>query len=175
MTARAGETISRPDRLAPGYDLSGFNSGVTELDDWLRQRAVKNELEGASRTYVVAVGPRVIGYFALSTGSVARERTPGAVRRNMPDPVPVIILARLAVDVAYQNKGIGRGMVKDAILRAVTAAEIVGVRAILVHALSPKAKAFYESLGFTESPVDPMTLMLSIREAAREITAVAGT
>lgn len=174
MTTRTGETISRPDRLAPGYDLSTFSSGVGELDDWLRQRALKNELEGASRTYVVAVGPRVVGYFALSSGSVSREQTSGAVRRNMPDPVPVIILARLAVDVDYQKRGIGRGMVKEAVLRAVTAAEIVGVRAMLVHALSPEAKKFYQALGFAESPVDPMTLMLSIKEAGREIAAVAG-
>jgi GNAT superfamily N-acetyltransferase len=139
------------------------------LDDWLRRRAGQNEASGASRNYVVCVGKRVIGYYTLVAGAVAHAEAPGRVRRNMPEPVPVMVLGRLAVDKAFHGRGVGTGLLRDAVLRIVLATEIVGIRAILVHAISETAKAFYEKYGFVAAPVDPLTVMITVAEAARLI------
>ena len=104
-----GEAVSAPAHLSAAHDLSAFDSGVPELDEWLRRRAPTNEETGASRTYVVCASGRVVGYYALANGGVAQVGATGRVRRNMPDPVPVMVLGRLAVDRAYQARGIGRG------------------------------------------------------------------
>ena len=157
--------ISAPERLTPEHKVTEFDCGVAELDDWLRRRALGNEERGASRTYVVHAAKRVVGYYALANGAVAQETTTGKVRRNMPDPVPVMVLGRLAVDRAYQGRGIGRGLLRDAILRTLQASEIAGIRAILVHAISEEARQFYEKCGFVSSPVDRMTLMITMAEA----------
>ena len=159
--------IGAPENLAPSHDLSEFDSGEPLLDDWLRRRARQNEASGASRTYVVSVGHRVIGYYTLAAGAVAHANAPGRIRRNMPEPVPVLVLGRLAVDKAFHGQGVGTGLLRDAVLRIVLAAEIVGIRAILVHAISETAKAFYEKYGFVSSPVDPLTVMITVAEAAR--------
>ena len=151
MTGGA-EEIGAPEHLVSQHD-------VAALDDWLKRHAFANEKAGGSRTYVVCVGRRVVGYYALATGAVAPAAT-GRVRRNMPDPVPVMLLGRLAVDRAFQGRGIGEGLLRDAILRTLQAAELAGIRAMLVHAISDEAKRFYERHGFAESPIDPMTLML---------------
>lgn len=164
-----GERISAPEHLTPAHDLSAFDSGVPELDEWLRRRAVANEATGASRTYVVSSGGRVVGYYALASGGAAQAGATGRVRRNMPDPVPVMVLGRLAVDRAYQGRGIGRSLLRDAVMRTLQAAEIAGIRAILVHAISEEAKRFYESCGFTVSPIDPMTLMVTVADAERAL------
>jgi GNAT superfamily N-acetyltransferase len=166
MTAGA-EKIGAPEHLTPQHDLAAFDSGVAVLDDWLRRHALANEQAGGSRTYVVCAGKRVIGYYALATGAVARVTATGRVRRNMPDPVPVMVLGRLAVDRAHQTRGLGEGLLRDAILRTLQAAEIGGIRAILVHAISEEAKRFYERHGFIVSPIDPMTLMITVAEAKR--------
>ena len=108
---------------------------------------------------------RVAGYYSLAAGSVGRETAPGRVRRNVPDPVPVVVLGRLAIDQDYQGRGLGRALLRDAILRILQAADIIGVRAILVHALSEEAKRFYEECGFTASPINPLTLMITLPEA----------
>ena len=128
---------------------------------------MQNEVSGASRTYVICSGGKVIGYYTLSAGAVAHTHAPGRIRRNMPDPVPVIVLGRLAVDKLWHGHGIGRGLLRDAVLRSLQAAEIAGVRAIQVHAISEAAKRFYEKFGFVESPVDSMTVVVSIAEASR--------
>lgn len=122
---------------------------------------------GGSRTYVVCAGDRVIGYYALATGGVAQTAATGRGRRNMPDPVPVMVLGRLAVDRAYQGREIGVGLLRDAILRILQAAELGGIRAILVHAISEEARRFYERHGFVASPIDPMTLMMTMADAKR--------
>src|ERR1700722_10425371 len=109
MTGGAQE-ISAPKHLTAAHDVSAFDSGVPNLDDWLRKRALANEETGASRTYVVCAGRRVVGYYALATGGVAQSQTPGRVRRNMADPVPVMILGRLAVDRGWQGRKMGAGM-----------------------------------------------------------------
>lgn len=166
---RGDEAICAPEHLTQAHDLTRFDSGVAELDEWLRRRARANEETGASRTYVVTAGGRVVGYYALANGGVAQVAATGRVRRNMPDPVPVMVLGRLAVDRAYQGRGIGRGLLRDGILRTLQAADIGGIRAILVHAMSEDAKRFYESCGFASSPVDPMTLMITVADAEKAL------
>jgi len=163
------ERLRAPERLAADHDVSSFDCGEAELNEWLRRRALKNEEEGASRTYVVCVGQRVVGFYSLANGAVGRAETTGKVRRNMPEPVPVMLIGRLAVDHSHHGQGIGRGMLRDAILRTVQAAGIAGIRAILIHAKSPEAKAFYEGLGFAPSPVDPMALMITVADAQRSL------
>ena len=158
-----------PERLSAEHDLAQFDSSEPVLDEWLRRRAIQNEARGGSRTYVVCAGKRVIGYYTLAVGAVAHEQAPGRIRRNMPDPLPVMVLGRLAVDRSFHGRGIGTGLLRDAILRTVHAAEIAGIRAILVHAISETAKRFYENHGFIVSPVDPMTVMITVAEAARII------
>ena len=137
------------------------------LDEWLKKRALANEESGASRTYVVTAGGRVVGYYALATGAVAQQDATGKVRRNMPDPIPVMVLGRLAIDKGYQRRGLGLGLLRDAVLRTLQAASIGGIRAILLHAISEDAKRFYERCGFSESPLDPMTMMVSIADAEK--------
>jgi GNAT superfamily N-acetyltransferase len=159
--------ISAPEKLQPSHDISVFDRGEVELNDWLRRRALPNQQSGASSTYVVLDGTRVVGYYSLANGSVARQAAPGQVRRNMPEPVPVVVLGRLAIDKSVQSQGLGRALLRDALLRTLQAADIIGVRAILVHALSDDAKRFYESCGFRPSPINPMTLMVTVSEALK--------
>jgi predicted N-acetyltransferase YhbS len=159
------EEIGAPEHLTPEHDLAAFDSGVPALDDWLKRRALANEEAGGSRTYVVCAGGRVVGYYALATGGVAQTALTGRVRRNMPNPLPVMVLGRLAVDQAYRDRGLGSGLLRDAILRTLQAAQVGGIRAILVHAISEEAKRFYARHGFVASPTDPMTLMITVADA----------
>ena len=169
MTVGAQE-LRAPEHLTAAHDASVFDSGVPDLDEWLRRRALANEGTGASRTYVVCAGERVVGYYALASGSVEQWQAPGRVRRNMPDPIPVMILGRLAVDRAWQGRSLGRSLLRDAVLRTLQAAGIGGIRAILVHAISEEAKGFYRSHGFGESPLDPMTLMVTVADAEKALS-----
>ncbi|WP_341738461.1 GNAT family N-acetyltransferase [Microcoleus sp. CAWBG640] len=163
------QQLSPPEKLNLSHQIDSFNSDNNELNEWLKRRALKNELEGASRTYVVCAGQVVIAYYCLANGALAQTTATGRVRRNMPDPIPVIVIGRLAVDRHWQGKGIGRALLRDAILRTLQAAEIAGIRAILVHAISEEAKQFYEKCGFTASPIDPMTLMVTVNDARNEL------
>jgi GNAT superfamily N-acetyltransferase len=157
--------LTHPEKLNSSHQIDNFDSGDGQLNDWLKKRALKNELEGASRTYVVCAGNVVIAYYCLANGAVAQTIATGRVRRNMPDPIPVMVIGRLAVDRNWQGQGIGRGLLRDAILRTLNAAEIAGIRAIIVHAISKSAKKFYEDCGFTASPIDSMILMITIKDA----------
>ncbi len=159
--------LRAPEPLKSEHDVSTFCSGEPELDDWLKRRALKNEQSGASRTYVVCIDQTVVAYYCLAAGALSQALALGKVRRNMPDPIPVIVIGRLAVDQNWQGKGLGRALLRDGILRTVQAADIAGIRAILVHAISQKAKGFYESCGFYASPVDPLTLMITLSEARK--------
>ncbi|PIG93825.1 GNAT family N-acetyltransferase [Gloeocapsopsis sp. IPPAS B-1203] len=159
------DRLRPPEKLNSSHQIENFDSGNTQLDEWFKRRALKNELEGASRTYVLCAGEVVVGYYCLANGAVAQTSATGRVRRNMPDPIPVMIIGRLAVDCHWQGKGIGRSLLRDAIIRTLQAAEIAGIRAILVHALSQDAKQFYEKCGFTASPFDSMTLMIKVKDA----------
>ena len=161
------KALSAPEPLAPHHVIETFDSGIAALDGWLKRRARHNEAEGASRTFVVCNGQRVVGYYSLAAGAVLRSAATPKVRRNMPDPAPVVLLGRLAIDRAWQKKGLGADLLRDAVLRTLTAAELIGVRAILVHAVSEAAKVFYEKHGFRASPVEPMTLMITIEEAQK--------
>jgi GNAT superfamily N-acetyltransferase len=158
--------LGAPAPLAEEHDLDLFRSGNDALDEWLRRRARANQASGASRTYVAADQGRVVGYYCLASGALDVADAPGAIRRNMPDPIPMAVLGRLAVDHNWQGKGLGVALLQDAVLRASQAAAIMGIRGILVHAISDEAKAFYERYGFRASPTNPMTLVLSLKPAA---------
>jgi len=157
--------LTAPEPLSSDHELDAFESGVASLDEWLKRRARRNEADGRSRTFVVCAARRVVGYYCLAAGSVLHATATGKVRRKMPDPVPILLLGRLAVDREWQGKGLGADLLADAVLRSIGAAKSVGVRAILVHAISDEARTFYEKHGFRPSPVEPMTLMITIEEA----------
>ena len=162
-------TVSAPEPLNPHHDLESFASGEESLDRWLKRRALKNQATGASRTFVACEGRRVVAYYALASSAVTADATPGRFRRNMPDPIPVVVLGRLAVDTSWQGRGIGRALVRDAALRVMQAASVIGVRGMLVHALSSEAKNFYVRIGFEPSPLDPMVLMVTLADLAASV------
>lgn len=152
-----------PAPLSAAHQLDDFCCGVASLDDWIRRRARPNQVSGASRTYVVTDEEKVAGYYGLASGALELNNAPAAVRRHMPDPAPVAILGRLAVDQSYQGKGLGTALLQDAVVRTSQAGNILGIRGLVVHALSLEAKTFYEHYGFTASPTQPMTLILSLK------------
>lgn len=152
-----------PEPLLTSHRLDEFSCGEFVLDDWLKRRALSNQLSGGSRTFVVAdQDNRVCGFYAMAAGAVSHQIATGPVRRNMPDPVPVMVLARLAVDRRVQGLHLGPSMLQDAVKRTIAVAENAGVRALLVHALNERARAFYEHYGFQASPMHPLTLMLRL-------------
>jgi len=132
----------------------------------LKRRAYPNQVSGASRTYFVAEERKVVGYYCLASGALALKDSTGSVRRNMPDPLPVVVLGRLAIDKKWQGKGLGAALLQDAVLRTIQAGGILGIRGLLVHAISDEAKTFYEHHGFTASPTQPMILILSLKGCA---------
>jgi GNAT superfamily N-acetyltransferase len=157
--------LSAPEPLSAGHRLDRFSCGEAALDDWLKRRAMANQMSGASRTFVVAdPEQRVFGYYALAAGAVSHQMATSPVRRNMPDPVPVMVLARLAVDTQAQGIQLGAALLQDAVNRAVAVSQNAGVRALLVHAINERARQFYETYGFQVSPVHPMTLMLRLNQ-----------
>ena len=158
-----GLTLEAPAPLSATHRVADFRSGVQALDDWLIRRAWNNQVSGASRTYVVSAAGAVVGYYCLASGALALREAPDRIRRNMPDPVPMAILGRLAVDRAWQGRGLGVALLRDAVERTRAASLILGVRGLLVHALSEKAAAFYAHHGFVASPANPLTLVLSLK------------
>jgi predicted N-acetyltransferase YhbS len=154
--------FSAPEPLAETHELAEFTSGVASLDDWLKRRARGNQASGATRTFVVAEGRRVVAYFAIASGGIAVDSALGRFRRNMPDPIPVVLLGRLAIDSGWHGRGLGRALFRDCAGRVVHAADTIGVRGIVVHAISEHTKAFYMAIGFEPSPLDPMTLMVTL-------------
>ena len=158
--------ISAPEPLSPHHQLQHFDCGKPSLNEWLKKKALKaQQIGGSARTYVVCTEEaQVVGYYALATGSINQEDAPGKVRRNSPDPIPVVVLGRLAVDRSHKDKGIGSGLLKDGLLRIVGAAEEIGIRAVLVHTLDENARTFYLKHGFYESPTNELTVMLTIQD-----------
>ena len=152
-----------PVALNTEHRLSDFNCGESSLNDWLKRRALANQHNGASRTFVVTdrLG-EVFGYYALAAGAVSHNMASNSIKRNMPDPIPVMVLARLAVDKRAQGMYLGASLLQDAVNRAVAVSHNAGVRALLVHALHDRAKQFYEHYGFQISPAHPITLMLRL-------------
>ena len=159
------DQLCPPEKLNSLHHIDTFDSGNSQLDEWLKGRVMKNESAGASRTYVLCDRQAVIAYYCLANGAIAQTAATGKVGRNMPEPIPVMVIGRLACDRNWQGCDIGRALLRDAILRTLQAAEIAGIRAILVHAISEDAKQFYQKCGFTVSPIDPMTLMVKVSDA----------
>ncbi|BAY20573.1 hypothetical protein NIES2100_03150 [Calothrix sp. NIES-2100] len=157
-------SLTSPEPLASYHSVTDFSCGIASLDDWLKRRALANQTSGATRTFVTCVENTVVGYYALASGAISVESALGKFRRNMPNPIPVVILARLAIDSSYQGQGLGRALFRDASLRVVQAADTIGIRGIIVHAISESAKDFYLALGFNVSPLQPMTLMITIND-----------
>ena len=154
--------LSLPEPISSDHLVDDFDCGELSLDHWLKKRALKNQASDASRCFVICDGRSVIGYYSLSADGISHEAAPKAMRRNMPDPLPVLLIGRLAIDKKYHNQGLGRALLRDAMLRAVHIASDTGVFAIMVHALSEQAKRFYLSSGFVESPLQPMTLIMTL-------------
>jgi len=156
--------LHAPQPLTADHQLNTFNCGETSLDEWLKRRALLNQSNGASRTFVVVDESQlVMGYYALAAGAVHHQDATRSIRQNMPDPIPVMVLARLAVDIRTQGMQLGAGLLRDAVDRSLTVAKNTGVRALLVHALHERAKQFYLYFGFQASPVHPLTLMLRLK------------
>jgi GNAT superfamily N-acetyltransferase len=156
--------LSPPEPLSDDHRIDAFDSGEPVLDEWLRRRAWANQESGASRTYVVCEAKRVVAWYALASGAIAQAGVPGKFRRNMPDSIPVVVLARLAVDRNYQGRGVGRALFRDAARRVAHAADTIGIRGIVVHAISENARKLYIALGFEPSPAEAMTLVVTLRD-----------
>jgi GNAT superfamily N-acetyltransferase len=154
--------------LERGHQLEAFASGADELDRWLHRFARVADASGTAKTYVLANGNRVLGYYALTPAAVNRHELPERHAKGMPArPIGVILLARLAVDGSFQGQGYGRALMADAAIRTLQAADLVGARAMLVHARDERAASFYERLGFTRSPTDALHLMVLIKDLRR--------
>jgi GNAT superfamily N-acetyltransferase len=163
MSLKLGLKLCEPQPLLAVHDAAEFACGEALLDEWLKRRAMSNQLSGASRTFVVTdQNHHIYGYYAMAAGAVAHTMATSSVRRNMPDPVPVMVLARLAVDQRAHGLKLGGALLKDAVNRAVAVSQHAGVRALLVHAIHDRAKQFYEYYGFQASPLHPLTLMLRL-------------
>lgn len=157
--------LSEPVPLDRAHDLSTFDCGQPPLDEYLRKYALLNHQNRAARTYVVTRAHRVVGYYTLAAGSVQRDETPPRVAKGLANyPVPIILLARLAVDRSEQGHGLGRALLKNALLRSVKAADLIGCRAVLVHAKDEAAVAFYRKFGFESSPIDERHLYLLMKD-----------
>jgi predicted N-acetyltransferase YhbS len=164
---------SAPHPLSDQHDLSQFDCKESSLNDWLRRRARANQVTGASRTFVVCEGlALVVGYYCLSACTASHEQATSSLRRNMPNPIPMMLIGRLAVDRSWAGRGLGGALLKDAVLRTAQIAEQAGVRGLLVHAISDNAKRFYAKWGFAESATDPMTLMIRLSDIIATIRAI---
>lgn len=169
LKRRMDAKLTKPSTLKSGHSLSAFDCGRPEITRWLKERALEASSGGTAVTYVVCRGSkRVVAYYALTAGSIARDSAPRSLKRNTPDPIPVFILARLGVDATEQKKGLGKLLIGDAMRRAMQGARIIGARALLVHALDDSLVEYYQSLGFTMLGENKQTLyiaMATIRDA----------
>lgn len=166
----SGSELSAPTPFLIEHDVTGFSCGDASLDHWIRSTAARNESNNASRTFVVCAEERVVAFYALAAGSVDRAYVPKSLQRNMPNPLPVVVLGRLAVDQRYQDRELGSGLLKDAMIRVALTSQTIGVKAMLVHAISEDARQWYLKRWFLESPLDPMTLFLSTALIRRELS-----
>ncbi|MCA9858652.1 MAG: GNAT family N-acetyltransferase [Thermomicrobiales bacterium] len=161
--------LSAPVPYRQEHDVTAFSCGDASLDRWIRSNAARNESNDASRTFVICSDSTVVAYYALAAGSIERAYVPKALQRNMPNPLPVIVLGRLAVDARYQDHGLGSGLLKDAMIRVALTSQTIGVKAILVHAISDDAQQWYLKRWFVESPLDPMTLLLPTAQIRKSL------
>lgn len=161
-------SLSVPLPLDASHQLEEFECGRPALNDWLLRYARQAQGSGSARTFVACDGNRVAGYFSLTVGQIDTLEAPERVRRGMGQyPIPVVILARLAVDTAYQGQGLGWGMLQDAIRRTITIADQAGIRALLTHPIDAQADAFYRRFGFESTPVRERQLILLLKDARR--------
>jgi GNAT superfamily N-acetyltransferase len=161
-------SLSAPLPLDANHVLEGFDCGRSALNDWLLRYARQAQGSGSARTFVVCNGNRVAGYFSLTVGQIDTLDAPERVRRGMGQyPIPAVILARLAVDTAHQGRGLGAGLLQNAIRRTITIAEQAGIRALLTHPIDAKAEAFYRRFGFEPTPVRERQLILLLKDARR--------
>jgi GNAT superfamily N-acetyltransferase len=163
--------ITAPEPLLKTHALAEFSCGNKILDDWLKKTALKSHSDGGSRTFVIADSEtsNIIGYYCLSTSSIERTKVAGNIKRNMPDPTPLILLGRLAVDERYARKGLGKDLMKDCYRRVISVSHQVGVRVLVVHAIDDDSRRFYLGLGFTESPLQSHTLMIRVSDLVAAI------
>lgn len=164
-------TYSAPVPLRDDHELQAFDCGRESLNDWLKRRALQGGRRGNAKTYVVCREGEVVAYYCLAAGAIARQSAPGRLKRNAPDPVPVIVLGRLAVSLDHQGRRLGAGMMRDAVLRVWQAGEIIGIRAVIVNALDDGAARFYLKYGFKAFPEDELTLYLPFQAIAAELKA----
>ena len=163
--AAVSEPLSPIEKLLPTHEVDSFDCGKEPLNGFLKRFALVNQRNGSSLTYVACWGLRVVGYYSLAVGSVMYETAPQRVTKGLArHPVPVMLLTRLAVDLTEQGTGIGKGLLKDALLRTVQAADIAGIRALLVHAKDEAARAWYLKYDFESSPTDPLHLFLLLKD-----------
>lgn len=167
-------TVLRPRPINSTDDVSGFDCGEPSLSDWLRHRALRNERGGASRTFVAAEGEAgiIAGYYCLSASSLRSEDATGALRRNMPNPIPIILIGRLAVDSRFQGIGLGASLLQDATVKSIEASRLIGARALLVHALSESAASFYRRFGFVPLPGRAQTLYLLVADTESTVASI---
>ncbi len=156
------EEVEGPRLLEAEDGTNSFDCGLPELNDWLKKRALVNHLSGASRSYVATVDRRIVAFHCLSAGAIQHAAAPGNVRRNMPEPIPVLVMGRLAVDKNFQGRGLGPALLQHALERTRELAKGAGIRALLVHAKDERAAEFYRRFGFVPSPLDAWTLMARI-------------
>jgi len=156
------EKVAAPRLLEAEDDATQFDCGVAALNDWLRKRALVNHLSGASRSYIATTGRRIVAFYCLSAGAIQHAAVPGNIRRNMPEPIPVIVMGRLAVDVNFQGRGLGPALLLHALETTRELSKAAGIRALLVHAKDKTAANFYKRFGFVPSPLDPLTLMVRV-------------
>lgn len=170
MSATAKREFVIIEKLSRGHDLTAFDCTNATLNDWLRKFAWTNQQADSAKTYVALDGNRVIGYYALTTGSVHKHESPQRIAKGLANhPIGVVLLARLAVDRTQQGQGLGKALLFDALTRIGEAADIVGVRAVLVHAIDEAARRFYLHFDFEESPVDPYQLLLLLKDLRKAI------
>jgi GNAT superfamily N-acetyltransferase len=158
------------EKLRPDHELDAFDCGKEDLNHFLIRHALANQRAESAQTYVLARDRRVVGYYSLAAGAVTHDKTTSRVKKGQArHAIPVVLLARLAVDTASQGQGIGPALLKDALLRAASAADTIGARALLVHAKDGRARSFYERFDFEPSPTDPLHLFLIMRDLKRRI------
>jgi GNAT superfamily N-acetyltransferase len=155
----------RPEPLQPDHVVSGFTCGKPELDEWLQKRALANQVSGGTKTHVVVEEGRVIGYYALANGAVGHSDVRGRNRRNMPDPIPAVILVRMAVDEKHRGIGLGSALLQSAIETTIAAAQTIGIACLIVHAKDEDARNFYQQFDFEPSLTDPLHLILRLVDA----------
>jgi GNAT superfamily N-acetyltransferase len=164
------EPLNPPALLDQSHDFTSFDCGVNVLNNFLKKYALQNIQNYSTRTFVTTTGNRVVGYYSLVAASVENSAVPPRVRKGLGKyPISIILLARLAVDLSEQRKGIGKGLLKDALLRSLSVTENIGARAILVHAKDQQAKNFYLKFGFESSPIDEYHLYLLIKDIQKTL------